>query len=442
MTGARAADPALCPKCSSPVADDPRFTSWCPACEWNLDPTPAPAPAGSARERRRSEHRDRKEAAARRAVRARVERVYTATAAGRSAVRDPAWLGAAVLAGAVHLTTLALAAGALVLLIAAPTWPLRVLGLFAALLVCALRPRLGRLPRDSALLRRGDAPALFALTDRVVQALGGRPVDTVLVTREFNARFGRTGLRRRRVLWLGLPLWAVLTPGERLAMLGHETGHQVNADSRRGLWLRSALAALDEWEELTRPALYRPSFGTFVELAAAALLQLLMRPFNLAARTLLDLLDRLTLRSGQAAEYRADRLAADLAGREAAIGLLHTLMLRQTVTTSLQRMRADHARRPAGRTGAPAPAARPWQELAARTAAVPPLERERLLRLSAREFGTVDSSHPPTHLRLAMLGTRPPTPARLRPAAAEWAAIDAELSPAARRIAADLELGG
>jgi hypothetical protein len=64
------------------------------------------------------------------------------------------------------------------------------------------------------------------------------------------------------------------------------------------------------------------------------------------------------------------------------------------------------------------------------------------LRLSAREFGTVDSSHPPTHLRLAMLGSRPPTPARLRPAAAEWAAIDAELAPAARRIAADLELGG
>ncbi|MEV7179780.1 M48 family metallopeptidase [Kitasatospora sp. NPDC093679] len=441
MTRVRAADPAACPACSSPVADDPRFTSWCPSCEWNLDPSPAPAPAASARERRRTDRRRRKEEAARRTVRGRVERVYTAVAADRPAVRDPAWLGANALAGAVHLTTLALAVCAAGLLIAAPTWPLRVLGLFAAALVLSLRPRLGRLPRDTARLYRGDAPGLFALTDRVARALGGRPVDVILVTEDFNAGFGRIGLRRRHVLRLGLPLWAVLDPGQRLALLGHELGHQVNADSRRGLWLRSALAALDEWEELTRPALYRQSFGTFVELAASALLQLLLRPVNLVARALLDLLDRLTLRTGQAAEYRADRLAADLAGTGASLGLLRTLMLRRTVDTTLLRMRADRARR-ARRAGTdPTPAAGPWEELSAQLADVPALERERLLRLSAREFGTVDRSHPPTHLRLAMLEARPPAAGRLRADAADWPAIDAELAPAARKVAADLEIG-
>ncbi|MCU7826598.1 M48 family metallopeptidase [Kitasatospora sp. DSM 101779] len=423
------------------MADDPRFTSWCPSCEWNLDPAPAPTPAASAREQRRTDRRRRKEEAARRTVRARVERVYAAVTADRSAVRDPAWLGANALAGAVHLTTLTLAVCAVGLLIAAPTWPLRVLGLFAAALVHSLRPRLGRLPRNTARLYRGDAPGLFALTDRVAQALGGRPVDVVLVTAEFNAGFGRIGLRRRHVLRLGLPLWAVLAPEQRLALLGHELGHQVNADSRRGLWLRSALAALDEWEELTRPALYRQSFGTFVELAASAILQLLLRPLNLGARALLNLLDRLTLRTGQAAEYRADRLAADLAGTDASLGLLRTLMLRGTVDTTLLRMRADRARR-ARRTGtAPAPATGPWEELSAQLADVPALERERLLRLSAREFGTVDRSHPPTHLRLAMLEGLPPTAARLDTDAADWTAIDAELAPAARQVAADLELG-
>ncbi|WP_030268227.1 M48 family metallopeptidase [Streptomyces sp. NRRL B-24484] len=449
MTRVRAADAALCPACSSPVADDPRFTTWCPSCEWNLDPSPAPGPAASDREQRRADRRRRRDEAARRTVRTRVERVYAAVAADRSAVRDPAWLGANALAGAVHLTTLCLAACALGLLVAAPTWPLRVLGLFVAALVHSLRPRLGRLPRNTVRLYRGDAPELFALTDRVAEALGGRPVDVVLVTAEFNAGFGRIGLRRRNVLRLGLPLWAVLAPGRRLALLGHELGHQVNGDSRRGLWLRSALAALDEWEELTRPALYRQSFGTFVELAASAALQLLLRPVNLAARALLGLLERLTLRTGQAAEYRADRLAADLAGTEAGLGLLRTLMLRATVDTTLLRMRAERGRR-ARRTGtgtgthtgaAAVPATGPWEELAAQLTDVPALERERRLRLSAREFGTVDRSHPPTHLRLAMLEALPPTAARLQADVADWAAIDAELAPAARQVAADLELG-
>ncbi|WP_431683507.1 M48 family metallopeptidase [Kitasatospora sp. KL5] len=421
------------------MAGNPRFTSWCPACEWNLDPSPAPPPNGTSRGRRRAERRARKDEATRRAVRARVERVYAAASADRSAVRDPAWLGATVLAGLVHLATVVLVVTAVGLLVAAPTWPLRVLGLFAALLVFALRPRLGRVPRHGVRLTRSEAPALFGLTDRVAGALGGRPVDLVVITSDFNAAYGLAGLRRRRVLQIGLPLWSVLAPGEQLAVLGHEIGHQVNADSRRGLWLGSALDALEEWEQLTRPDLYRQSFGTFVEAFASAVLQLLVRPFNLAARHLLGLLGRLTLRSGQAAEYRADALAAALAGTEATTGMLRTLMLHRTVSTSLLRMRAELARRP-GRSGAQTPV-QPWAELAARIAEVPPLERERLLRVSARELGTVDGSHPPTHLRLRRLSERPAVQGRLRSDTAEQAAIAAELAPAARLIAADLGLG-
>lgn len=47
------------------------------------------------------------------------------------------------------------------------------------LVVVTLRPRLGRLPKDTVTLDRAAAPALFSLVDRVAAATGTRPADLV-----------------------------------------------------------------------------------------------------------------------------------------------------------------------------------------------------------------------------------------------------------------------
>ncbi|MER7668993.1 hypothetical protein ABTY61_11020 [Kitasatospora sp. NPDC096128] len=74
-------------------------------------------------------------------------------------------------------------------------------------------------------------------------------------------------------------------------------------------------------------------------------------------------------------------------------------------------------------------------------AAVPAVEHERLLRLSARDRCAVDGSHPPTHLRIALAERAGDGGAAVTATAAEAAAIAAELAPYRARIAADLLAG-
>ncbi|MGY1498081.1 M48 family metallopeptidase [Streptomyces sp. QTS52] len=119
-------------------------------------------------------------------------------------------------------------------------------GVFLLLLGLALHPRLNRLPKeedDGVVLRRPDAPELFAL---IAEASGTRGVDAVAVNAETNASVQTYGLRGR-LLTLGLPLWEPLTPEHRIALLGHELGHYSNGDARRGLVLGPAYRSLGLW---------------------------------------------------------------------------------------------------------------------------------------------------------------------------------------------------
>ncbi|MGV9269358.1 M48 family metallopeptidase [Kitasatospora sp. NPDC003701] len=436
--------PQACPHCTATIDADPRFAVWCPQCEWNLTPEPADAPATTTR---RAAADARREAVAT----ARTDELFEDVAAGRTATgAQRAWLAASAIATAVHLTTAALCAWGLWLLVTGNT-PLRCLGAVVLAVVVLLRPRLGRAPRDEGVLERTGAPALYGLADRVAAEVGAGPVGVIRVDDAFNASMSVVGLRRRSVLTLGLPFWEVLGEQERVALLGHEFGHRVNGDHRRGLWLGSAINALAHWYDLARP---RGHYRDVVEL------RLLFQITDLVAGILLGglarlllavvlLLDRLTSRAGQQAEYHADTLAARVASTEATRHLLRTGLLDETVRTATARVRAELRSRPrAARRGPATAPAEPvitpeafWERLRQHLATVPPLEHERLLRRSALERGAVDSTHPPTHLRLALLDRRPALPATLSTTPAEAAAIAAELAPHRVRLARTLLAG-
>ncbi|MFF1908813.1 M48 family metalloprotease [Kitasatospora sp. NPDC058218] len=441
------AEPQDCPCCGARIDADPRFAIWCPQCEWNLSPEPADVPAAGSRRAAAADARH--EAAAI----ARTDRLYEDIAAGRPAgVGLRAWLAASAIAAVVHLTTAALCAWGLWLLVTGNT-PLRCLGALALLLVVLLRPRLGRTPRGEDVLDRAEAPALYALADRVAAEVGAGPVGVIRVDCAFNATMGAVGLRGRSVLTLGLPLWEVLDDQERVALLGHEFGHRVNGDHRQGLWLGSAIHALAHWYDLARPrGHYRHAVGLqllfqLTDLVLAVLLGGVARLLLAVVR----LLDRLTSRAGQQAEYHADALAARTASTGAARRLLRTLMLGPAVGTATARVRAELRSRPASRRGPrPAPGAPSpqttaaeafWERLRDQVAGVPALEHERLLRRSALERGAVDPTHPPTHLRLALLDRGPDLPAAVTATPAEAAAIAAELAPHRTRIAHTLLAG-
>ncbi|MBE1605695.1 M48 family metallopeptidase [Actinopolymorpha pittospori] len=341
---------------------------------------------------------------------------------------DLAAVAAYVVAAFIHLTTLAVAVLGGWLVVA--TWPSPVgivIGLLVIALAVQMRPRFPKLPAGSRVLRRAEAPTLYGLLDRVSNALGGRPLDAIVVDQHFNASAGWVGLRQRRVLTLGLPLWNVLSPAERLALLGHEIGHFVNGDLRRGLVVGTALNAVGELHLLLRQA--ADMRGDEILGGFTFLVRVPLRLLSMLPATLLITLALLTLRAGQRAEYLADALAVRLASSQASAGVLRATMLgpgcMRALTFAAQRSRD---------TGGI------WQVEREFVAGIPRTELERLARVAERESLRVDATHPPTHLRLRFAGARESEAAELVLDPAESRMIDRELAAAYSEIAAKVRI--
>lgn len=270
-------------------------------------------------------------------------------------------------------------------------------------MVCVgTRPRLGRIPNGSNVLQRADAPRLFALLDRVAAAAGTRTAETVVVNAAVNAYVAEVGWRRRRVVGIGLPLWTALTPQQRIALLSHEFGHYANGDPRHGAVVHTALSTLASWDLFLLPGVQLRR-STLESIARAVMY--VPRGIVLAV---LWVMDRLTLRASQRAEYRADAVAARIGSSQAAAGMLDVTLTAGSVGMELRRL-AILAR--TGNRGANAAdiTAGLWERLAARSRAVTPHERDRLRRVGAARGHGTDSTHPPTHLRPCW-SPRPPGP--------------------------------
>lgn len=413
-----------CPECGTEIRGDSRFAVWCATCDWNVDPE-EPRPGMGRLER------------AERALAGRHgEQLLAELLSGRDLRprRDASAVAATALAVAVHGVTLALAAGGVWCMVASRGGAGVVAGLVLLALAWALAPRVGRLPDDRPVLLRADAPELFALVDEVARAVGTRSVHAIAVDGGINAGVTTYGVRGRRLLVLGMPLWEVLTPAERIALLGHELAHYANGDTRNGLVVGTAVRTLSLWHHTLRPL----SQPTAIEMVVNALYVV---P-RLLVRGVLTLLVRLTSRAGTRAEYLADRLAARTASTQAAVGLMDRLLLIGPLGLLL-RSEANRAALGGSRSvrEARARADELWDLLTAYAASVPEQEYERQRRAGARRGHQVDATHPPTHLRRACLLAGEPEAAAVVPQEHRTERIATELAAArtemARRLLRD-----
>ncbi|MFD8143679.1 M48 family metallopeptidase [Streptomyces sp. NPDC059708] len=417
----RPSEGQLCPDCGhSLVAADERFPRWCADCDWNVDPTPPDAEPG------------RLAAARRRLARRHGEELAAAMAGGAAnrPRRDAASLLALGLALLVHGVTLVLAVAGLLLIVLGWETVVQPVG-GAVLLVAAfvLRPRMQGIPQDGPVLYRDDAPRLFELIDDVAAVTGTAGVHAVVVGGDVNAAVTAYGRRQRRVLLLGLGLWEVLAPQERVALLGHELGHFAHGDVRHKMLTCHALRSLGLWVDTLAP-----SRGNTVWDMLFNVLAYLPR---CAAYGLLVLLDHLTLRAAQRAEYEADLNAARAGSTGGAVGLLERLLVLRSVHTLLRReaVAAQMTGGAAGRRIREAAEPGLWERIAAHVASIPAHEHERLLRVSARRGHGVDDTHPPTHLRLRCVARTEPRPALVDLGEERSAAVAAELAPARATVA-------
>lgn len=399
-----------CPRCGTNTVSPLDAVPWCPECEWNLetyDPQRS-RPLFGWRWLDRRVH-DVAYRMTRRQFDRLLGRPLGATGAGSAAVVTAS---ASVL---LFLGVVALAVTGVWLLVAFPfPGPSLLVAIPLLALAVGLRPRFGRLHSNADVIRRDRAPELFALVDEVAQAVGARAPDVIAVDDELNAYAGIVGVRRRRVLCLGLPYWGSLAPQERVALLGHELGHFVNGDPRRMLLTQPAFTTLGSAADLLRPA---PSTAPgLIEMVGAALARIVQYPLSRLLFTLHVALVCVALRDSQRAEYLADEMSAKAAGTSAATDLLDATLRVESMELAVRR-EARNGHGP-----------QRWRTAVAeaRTAAAEQLPQ--LRQLSAREEASLFSSHPPTGLRRLMLDGRERHAAAVVLTEDRSARIDAELA--------------
>ncbi|WP_198655460.1 hypothetical protein [Streptomyces geranii] len=164
-TGEGVLESSSCPECDTEIQVDSRFTKWCPACDWNVDPGGPEESRGRLETLRRTlaqRHGER--------LLTTMSTASTDAADGRRARRDVSGVLAYAVALLIHAVTALLTVTGIWCLVSGWGGFLMLPGAFLLLLAWALRPRLTRLPSDEdagVVLRRPDAPELFALIDEV-----------------------------------------------------------------------------------------------------------------------------------------------------------------------------------------------------------------------------------------------------------------------------------
>ena len=231
-----------------------------------------------------------------------------------------------------------------------------------------------------------EAPLLFALVERVREALRAPRVDTVLLTDDLNAGVARVpwfGLAGpgRTYLVLGLPLLQAVTEPQLGAILAHEFGHVSGKHTRFGAWV------------------YRTRL-TWARLAAQIQHAHVGAPLRAFVNWFYPRFDAASLTVARSQEIQADRDSAEFAGaRNAADALIATHLQGRLLG---ERFWGEISRRNAS-------VSEPPKELFAETRAVltggvAPELATRWVRHALAETADPDDTHPPLAERLRHLG--------------------------------------
>ncbi|MEV6367188.1 M48 family metalloprotease [Micromonospora musae] len=414
-----------CPRCGETTVSTGEAMPWCAACEWNLDGYDRARQApefGWAWIDRRT-HR----------LAARLTRQQYASLVDR-ALESPGLGPAGVATAAASLLlvagVLALAVIGVWLLFAYPFPNIAlVFGVAMIALAVALRPRFGRVDPELEVLSKDAAPELHALVEEVAAAVGAPMPHVIGVDGSLNAYATQVGLRRRRVLALGLPLWGALDGQQRVALLGHELGHFVNGDVRRLVVTQPALTMLGNAADLFRPVDSNRS-GGLLEMIGDALGRMLSW---ILSRLLFGghlLLVVTALRDSQRAEYLADEMAARVAGTDGATRLLDVLLQSESVSQTV-RQAARNAQGPAA-----------WRAGVARSSTSAAHVLPLLRQLTLREQASLFASHPPHGLRHRMLTARTWQDSRVTVTETRNDRIDTELALHYERVSRAIAWSG
>ncbi|WP_409344024.1 M48 family metalloprotease [Paenibacillus sp. MBLB4367] len=366
----------MCPKCGLPMPVHPGYVTWCDGCRWNIDPQAAIRKESALFERL---HRKLGEAASQKLLGEALNRPVRErrTTAGKAA----AFCFAALLYGLV----LFMAVLAIAKFTAGRTIGEWLEGSIYASAVLLLRPRIFK--HKGKIADRGEYPALYKAVDAVADALHAPRVHGIVINYAYNASFALSGWRRRRLLTVGIPLFAALSTEEKLAIIAHEMGHNANKDISRGLFVGTVLYSLGRLYTAVYPKTdYSGLIGWL-----APLLGWVRELLSQAILFVWFLLGITVWREMQRAEYAADYAAAAVVGRESAVSALHKMYYEPTFYSTLEKV-GDYRY-----------TKRLFEEFRNRIVTVPDREIRRITLLMESETSRLESTHPPTPHRVSFL---------------------------------------
>ena len=400
-----------CPVCHAWLPVDNAYVTWCEHCGWNVQPLEPARP--------RTIFEALYASLGRRLSRSLFDEVMRAPAL--TYALTPSRLLAMVVAGIVHgLTVLCAVFGILLLLTGWPN-PFAILGGLSGVAAAVVaRPRVPKVP--TAAVSRDRLPALYGMVDRIAEALGAPPVDSIVIDWRFNASFTRAGWRRRSVITMGLPLVVVLSGEERVALVAHELAHGVNGDPARSFYIGTAVNTLVAWHKLLRPDRLWSARNTGS--VAGSITDLGTVIGNIVSLCLAGVawsgayaLSHLLWHEAQRAEYRADYLAARVAGTDPMLTMLDKLHLSRQFADTVRSAAVGQA------------SLSIFEELQRRVAEMPGRELERIRRVEQLEATRLDSTHPPTAFRISFIKARRFPEPRVAVSRLDVEQMDSELEP-------------
>ena len=198
--------------------------------------------------------------------------------------------------------------------IAIPAW------ICAGVLLWSILPRIERFEPPGPELTRAHHPRLFEEIERIAREAGQPLPDKVYLVGDVNAfvaqHGGWMGLGGKRVMGIGLGLLASFDVDEARSVMAHEFGHFTGGDTALGPWIHRTRSALERTLRNLKASQERIDWGL-----AASVLWIARQPFQ----GFWVLFMRSTQAVSRNQEFAADRLAARLAGRDAAHSALARL---------------------------------------------------------------------------------------------------------------------
>jgi Zn-dependent protease with chaperone function len=393
-----------CPQCQAIIPVHPDYRTWCDTCDWNIG-------QASVSNFEDSLFFDVHKRISQKSSDSLFQRLQRETAIKNSniIVRSFAY----VLAGAVHGLTVFIIFIGLRLMFFSPELYRGLgvlLGFLCLLLAWIFLPRFPKV--GGALLDRDQFPVLDMMMRRVANSLGIKPVDEIRCDLKFNAMLAESNWGRKKILMLGVPLLAVLSGREIVALMGHELAHCVNRDSGRGKFIGSAIHSLGLWYGFLnisgKRAVNLNPVITIVNFLRGLVANLIwLMGYGLA---------RLLWYESQYAEYQADSFAVKLAGKDVNLTLLTKSLLGEMV---LNNLKSSYLR--------PHKRGNFFAVLNKNVEDVPSQEYQRLMRVSELIPSYFHISHPPAIYRAKYLKSRPVTTPQVEISLDEATRLNTEL---------------